>query len=98
MRFFFSSYGHPLDLHVPTHSFPTRRSSDLTTTYEARVVVTAASEEAARKLAQNMAREGEVEDWDEHDGYSDDEYRVMQVEKIRRSEEHTSELKSLMRK
>src|SRR3546814_16759345 len=29
MNFFFSCYGYHRDLHVLTHSFPTRRSSDL---------------------------------------------------------------------
>src|SRR3546814_5166559 len=109
MFFFFEWTGEHRDLHVLTHSFPTRRSSDLNIT---------------QRFAQQLAFEGELHvEWrplsalptgealmrlrdanltvlnlvsavEEHraDGSDDDTAGVGE-----RSEEHTSELQSLMR-
>src|SRR3546814_4939501 len=94
-------YGDHRDLHVLTHSFPTRRSSDLfrtgdddlseidrrRTRYRARAGDDRFVEmERDRGRAQMRARQADRQ-FDQHEG------RRRAV----RSEEHTSELQSLMR-
>src|SRR3546814_9429265 len=76
--FFFECYGDHRDLHVLTHSFPTRRSSDLSAGLGS-AVSSADPAELRRELhrAHRFPRGGSQ-------GV--------------RSEEHTSELQSLMRK
>src|SRR3546814_7465728 len=76
--FFFEGYGDHRDLHVLTHSFPTRRSSDLLPREAGRGrqrPVAALPGRQDRQLAARRDRLGR--------GF--------------RSEEHTSELQSLMR-
>src|SRR3546814_4859651 len=84
---FFKWYGHHQDLHVLTHSFPTRRSSDL----------------AAPSRVRLHARRGRARLPRRVHGRAD-RRRCFGVRglcrrtpKQRRSEEHTSELQSLMR-
>src|SRR3546814_21075481 len=90
--FFFEVYGDPRDLHVLTHSFPTRRSSDLPPRpqllqHDTETVV----EEAlvSHLLRSNCPVTGQP-DW----GSVQISYRGPRID---RSEEHTSELQSLMR-
>src|SRR3546814_1195083 len=87
--FFFLLYGAHLDLHVLTHSFPTRRSADL--------VGTDFALEIGGVRSPRFAIEENV--WS---GYLDEMtafYRLQRsgVDTADRSEEHTSELQSLMR-
>src|SRR3546814_1961084 len=71
--FFFYCYGHHRDLHVLTHSFPTRRSSDLSWPTNSLWV-----------LMTLKAISHDITAW-------------TMMNHHRRSEEHTSELQSLMR-
>src|SRR3546814_13129186 len=86
--FFFEWSGDPRDLHVLTHSFPTRRSSDL--------LLFAVREHgsisaAAKSLGLSYRHVwGELKRWEQTLG------RTLIVWD-KRSEEHTSELQSLMR-
>src|SRR3546814_19131193 len=111
--FFFYLSGDHRDLHVLTHSFPTRRSSDLSRPWGrmtmrwnkgniglamAAVAATAAaavpSAMAQRDPAYEQARaSGEV--GEQPDGYLG--FVTTPNAQVRRSEEHTSELQSLMR-
>src|SRR3546814_9934164 len=87
--FFFEGYGDHRDLHVLTHSFPTRRSSDLCSP-----LTVAGAAAASRTLCGARSafplnpRVGEP---------STLRLSVRAVGVSRRSEEHTSELQSLMR-
>src|SRR3546814_10454832 len=83
--FFFYCYGDPRDLHVLTHSFLTRRSSDLGSRPAALI---------RRGLgpADIAPRAGRI--WLRISGYGSEGDAGMRV----RSEEHTSELQSLMRR
>src|SRR3546814_6767515 len=83
--FFFSGYGHHRDLHVLTHSYPTRRSSDL----GARRASPAAFCAASAILLMSPARQASMRPRAEAS-------RAPPARR-QRSEEHTSELKSLMR-
>src|SRR3546814_1976701 len=82
---FFYRHGDHRDLHVLTHSFPTRRSSDLLKPAEMHRTQLAAT--AIDRVAPNRdAVVGEVA-----------AYGGADLLCYRRSEEHTSELQSLMR-
>src|SRR3546814_10374119 len=85
MVFFFECYGDHRDLHVLTHSFPTRRSSDLA---------------AGRRACPRSVRSRSLatQSFDHGEGH----VRVGALDegllgRNHRSEEHTSELQSLMR-
>src|SRR3546814_4795255 len=94
--FFFEGYGEHRDLHVLTHSFPTRRSSDLTAIYRHGIPVLPACRHAGHPDAHATCRRREQPDRARavqpvvHDARHGDDVPV-------RSEEHTSELQSLMR-
>src|SRR3546814_10419363 len=84
LSFFFEGYADHRDLHVLTHSFPTRRSSDLQaafggSSFSLRCGFGFALGHACMPLVDGGCRSGSA------DGSK------------RRSEEHTSELQSLMR-
>src|SRR3546814_5736125 len=90
---FFERYGDHRDLHVLTHSFPTRRSSDL--------LVIGADHAACVGFA-GLRREGDVVDIVAAIAgqfHAADGFRVggTGLGELTRSEEHTSELQSLMR-
>src|SRR3546814_10180649 len=90
--FFFYRYCYHLDLHVLTHSFPTRRSSDLALCLG----------ECFGQVALHLSQPGTLQV-----GHAFEDERLIQLlgkpmpERSlagpRRSEEHTSELQSLMR-
>src|SRR3546814_3116867 len=94
MLFCFYVYGHHRDLHVLTHSFPTRRSSDLLASlrllpklgidddHRALAVAGDRLRSFAARLVDDLAQLGL--------GLGDGP-------RVGRSEEHTSELQSLMR-
>src|SRR3546814_9037916 len=87
---FFELYGDHRDLHVLTHSFPTRRSSDLQSNRSRRT--------AHIRLAvcgHNGLPRGEF--LQQHHRWSRKSYRRGRGRVDFRSEEHTSELQSLMR-
>src|SRR3546814_11747679 len=85
--FLFEWYGDHRDLHVLTHSFPTRRSSDL---------ATVGREEIGGVPLLDVLREHE--DADAGPAAADLQRGTEPfVGVMRRSEEHTSELQSLMR-
>src|SRR3546814_1076160 len=91
--FFFYSYGAHRDLHVLTHSFPPRRSSDLAGQIVDLGIALGAGEAAAQRLRFVLALAhlvlGVARAFEHHLG---------DVGEVRdRSEEHTSELQSLMR-
>src|SRR3546814_10509365 len=92
--FFFSLYGDPRDLHLLTHSFPTRRSSDLD-------VILGILVEIA--LPERVGVEAVKQLGDLVDSKLDDIFRNVcchrdpSLSRNDRSEEHTSELQSLMR-
>src|SRR3546814_1519803 len=83
LLFFFECYGYHRDLHVLTHSFPTRRSSDL------------AGAAQGGRGAYRRPRSGRRFDPRGHPRLGDRGDRDRRGED--RSEEHTSELQSLMR-
>src|SRR3546814_15970652 len=91
---FFVCYGHPRDLHVLTHSFPTLRSSDLSASRSKTVV---------RSLSVDVSGTGResIGPVDRQRGPLSSNARVSsnarRSSRVRRSEEHTSELQSLMR-
>src|SRR3546814_8299544 len=117
--FFFYCYGHHRDLHVLTHSFPTRRSSDRPV--EQRGGKRRRPACSARCVGRHQPPPGHVErrlrtahhpgigdmDMDpcnqfvEHDGLGDIVHpagtKTLDDMRGVRSEEHTSELQSLMR-
>src|SRR3546814_4857554 len=94
--FFFECYGHHRDLHVRTHSFPTRRSSDLRQELMKSIGGNAkaiteylkASKGTKEEAAAAAAKIGEL---------ANEIPEAFKVEASLRSEEHTSELQSLMR-
>src|SRR3546814_19578343 len=108
--FFFYWYGDHRDLHVLTHSFPTRRSSDLMASVRglaaaAQIPAYCASKGGLVTLTRALAVE-----WARHGirvnalapGYVETEINRDFLasdagQGLRRSEEHTSELQSLMR-
>src|SRR3546814_10914466 len=102
LRFFFSCYGDHPDLHVLTHSFPTRRSSDLLKadlSVEADTVYSDTQGQSATVFAFThllginlMPR---IRNWRDLVMCRPD--RGASYKHINRSEEHTSELQSLMR-
>src|SRR3546814_14362579 len=92
MFFFFSCYGYHRDLHVLTHSFPTRRSSDLAIAVSQRI------KEGNKERLQVF--EGDVIAMSNNHASSTFTVRKIGANGVaveRRSEEHTSELQSLMR-
>src|SRR3546814_9276763 len=93
--FFLYCDGNHRDLHVLTHAFPTRRSSDLRAEIERdlglarkRIVIARLAIEDGRIAAQPARRKRR-----RHDAVPAGEARLDDM----RSEEHTSELQSLMR-
>src|SRR3546814_6785821 len=95
----------PRDLHVRTHSFPTRRSSDLRPPmrYQAgcmRKPVTASITSYAFWRSTNAKNTGDIAPTSCRKVPKNSKCEVMRKNsdiKMRRSDEHTSELKSLMR-
>src|SRR3546814_18854237 len=93
MVFFFYGYGDHLDLHVLTHSFPTRRSSDLAERCHRIAILDHGA------LVADSIRAVKVQFFaDPRQGYGfrTDQPRTESIGE-ERSEEHTSELQSLMR-
>src|SRR3546814_1148236 len=94
---FFKGYGEHRDLHVLTHSFPARRAADLPT---ARVMIVGQAPGTRVHLSGipwNDASGRRLRDWlDMADDTFYDASRIAIVP-MGRSEEHTSELQSLMR-
>src|SRR3546814_9220017 len=89
--FFFSLYGDHRDLHVLTHSFPTRRSSDLAVDGAgAPLPVTYARSELFLQTEPGKVS-WELAQVNHYNTRSWQDYIA------KRSEEHTSELQSLMR-
>src|SRR3546814_11982777 len=82
--FLLSCYCYHRDLHVLTHSFPTRRSSDL---------VDRADLRGRRRGTHRDRRGGQPR----HPEPSTHRHVIPRASNWRRSEEHTSELQSLMR-
>src|SRR3546814_9362959 len=82
--FFFYGYGDHRDIHVRTHSLPTRRSYDLISGID------------KQKVGQVAA---EIRRWRKPEPYKGKgiKYRGEYIFRKERSEEHTSELQSLMR-
>src|SRR3546814_1180525 len=85
--FFFSYYGNHRVLPVPSHSFPTRRSSDLT----------AASACSRRATKPNTSKDSRSNQCASSTAHSTGPVRPTIASRPSRSEEHTSELPSLMR-
>src|SRR3546814_15797992 len=90
VTYFFYCYGNHRDLHVLTHSFPTRRSSELRGTC----------------VAQGEPPDDDRHELADHDGDhrvelgrlpGEERHTDDQARHSVRSEEHTSELQSLMR-
>src|SRR3546814_7236701 len=99
--FVFSGYCDHRDLHVLTHSFPTRRSSDLKSSVAKKAaakkpaVAKKAPTKSATTLAKSVAKSPAG-----LDKFLRQQLAVLEDERAtysRRSEEHTSELQSLMR-
>src|SRR3546814_1408422 len=106
--FFFKCYGYHRDLHVLTHSFPTRRSSDLRSTQAFMLLSRSASSKrltggsllssrvsAGASFAPSAA--SAVAALSVLSPVHADSASATASERSRRSEEHTSELQSLMR-
>src|SRR3546814_20673764 len=84
--FFCELYGDPRDLHVLTHSFPTRRSSDLLcggSRSEGESLSGIKDEDTLLQVYERAMRE--------------QNHAILSKLHLKRSEEHTSELQSLMR-
>src|SRR3546814_2606340 len=101
MSLFFSCSGDHRDLHVLTHSFPTRRSSDLLRKAGVQPVVLFVARDPAEVAASIEARNGWAPAlsgiaWLRHMLEAETASRDLPRTAIR-SEEHTSELQSLMR-
>src|SRR3546814_1373721 len=90
---FFEGDGDHRDLHVLTHSFPTRRSSDLLSGFESRSTVRRGSS-ASRPSA---SRSGSPTNGKSTTSTQPAPASVRPIRRRSRSEEHTSELQSLMR-
>src|SRR3546814_16601444 len=92
---FFKVYGDHLDLHVLTHSFPTRRSSDLSEGCDLCRIAFAGS----RRRAGGVQRPWRAEGGAGKGGRARTRLyrRDLPAGVEGRSEEHTSELQSLMR-
>src|SRR3546814_4574786 len=91
MLLLFECSGDHRDLHVLTHSFPTRRSSDLIWASRA------ASASRSPASASFCATQASPLASNSVGQYADDSERVATALRTARSEEHTSELQSLMR-
>src|SRR3546814_12838410 len=95
--FFFKGYGDHRDLHVLTHSSPTRRSSDLS---PAAAFVTGATIRVDGGAPNARRVWGPLTPSDKsqpYDGFHRAAPPAILAAKDKRSEEHTSELQSLMR-
>src|SRR3546814_7229408 len=92
--FFFYGYGYNQDLPVLTHSFPARRAADLADGARDR-----RAEARARRRHAEIAREGDGKPAADRPALDDGDRRLRQAfDRLdERSEEHTSELQSLMR-
>src|SRR3546814_1694777 len=104
--FFFTLYGNQLDLHVLTHSFPSRRSSYLRTHDDGKFAHEAASGRQPRighgkQQKKRCEARHDVDDAaiviDTTGMQAVVQHPYAQEHGARRSEEHTSELQSLMR-
>src|SRR3546814_8556057 len=93
MCFFCESYGDHRDLHGLTHSFPTRRSSDLA----AVEIIFGGQVDAVRFLRTQVGIAARAVVDQEHIAHDRERFRRVERAEIGRSEEHTSELPSLMR-
>src|SRR3546814_5577998 len=99
--FFLKRSGHHRELHELTHSFPTRRSSDLTlipkpaSLIEKRLHLRRHGAEARRKAEDDAIILGKLIDG--RDGGFLVKLKAIFLRDLFRSEEHTSELQSLMR-
>src|SRR3546814_1424314 len=89
--FFFYGYGYHRDLHVLTHSFPTRRSSDL----QLDLRFDKRAKRSRREIVDAEGDRRRVRGAGLAAGPDRDDHRVREGRE--RSEEHTSELQSLMR-
>src|SRR3546814_17643723 len=94
---YFQCYGDHRELHVLTHSYPTRLSSDLVADVELRRLVL-----AARHLVGVLDQAGRIVREPELDAgleqpRGEDHHQQRRDRGDQRSEEHTSELQSLMR-
>src|SRR3546814_16697538 len=96
LLFFFEWYGDHRDLHVLTHSFPTRRSSDLFAGAGATVDVVT-GDVAGHQAQPGNAHGGEVVVVADLPGAFVLVTEIVDLQQVDRSEEHTSELQSLMR-
>src|SRR3546814_10831102 len=96
--FFFLLYGDHRDLHLLTHAFPTRRSSDLN---EPTVTVRRCQKGCAGITSLSSIKRTRRRQWICCDMYKSPHHFTLSEAKsvlfARRSEEHTSELQSLMR-
>src|SRR3546814_8398350 len=90
--FFFYCYGDHRDLHVLTHSFPTRRSSDLQIKGLVVQPVGVQQGGAARGVHRRLSRHRLGGDF-----FLCPSLLTIHAGAVSRSEEHTSELQSLMR-
>src|SRR3546814_15444435 len=101
--FFFLIHGDHLDLHVLTHSFPTRRSSDLLvglllgTELVGGVDADSADGSDGDRDADLLPQRHRVIDEAPQGASADQHHRADEADVLDRSEEHTSELQSLMR-
>src|SRR3546814_14920512 len=85
----FYGYGDHRELHVLTHAFPTLRSSDLTAVWDA--LGTTIKSIAPQQLMTFHPIGRTDSSWQWHDA------KWLDFNMLQRSEEHTSELQSLMR-
>src|SRR3546814_13797717 len=93
----FSCNTYHLDLHLLTHSFPTRRSSDLVQ-HQHQIMLVAGGAEALDELGAGRADAALALDrLEQETGGVVVDRGQRRVEIVERSEEHTSELQSLMR-
>src|SRR3546814_5657587 len=98
--FLFECSGDHRDLHVLTHSFPTRRSSDLGSLVCGLAVVEGGHDADLIWTAAEIDEAWEVEQWGEDKEAAARSARrrhEFAMARAFRSEEHTSELQSLMR-
>src|SRR3546814_1605103 len=91
--FFFECYGDHRDLHVLTHSFPTRRSSDLRVGAPLPDRLAGVEQRVLQRLDALLHRGDHLGESGENENLQKRSYMLPFL----RSEEHTSELQSLMR-
>src|SRR3546814_6963411 len=95
--FFFKCYGYHRDLHVLTHSFPTRRSSDLRSTQAFMLLSRSASSKRLTGGSLLSSRVSAGASFAPSAASAVAALSVLSPVHADRSEEHTSELQSLMR-